>query len=51
MTELNVDEIPVVRPDDPTRLIGALSRRQLGSAYTAMIQSLRSPGPAETGKV
>jgi CIC family chloride channel protein len=51
MTELNVDEIPVVRPDDPTRLVGALSRRQLGAAYTAMIQSLRSPGPAEAGKV
>jgi CIC family chloride channel protein len=51
MTELNIDEIPVVRPDDHTQLVGALSRRQLTSAYTAMIQSLRAPGPAEAGKV
>lgn len=51
MTELNVDEIPVVRPEDPTRLVGALSRRQLTTAYTAMIQSLRAPGPAGAGKV
>ena len=51
MTELNIDEIPVVEPDDPTQLVGLLSRRELTSAYTAMIQSLRAPGPAEAGKV
>jgi CIC family chloride channel protein len=50
MTELNIDEIPVVQPDDSTRLIGTLSRRQLGSAYTAMIESLRMPGTRKSGK-
>jgi CIC family chloride channel protein len=50
MTELNYDEIPVVKTEDPTRLIGVLSRRQLTSAYTAMIQSLRAPGTSESGK-
>jgi chloride channel protein, CIC family len=46
MTELNLDEIPVVAPDDPTRLLGLLSRRELVSAYTAQIDSLRRPAPA-----
>jgi CIC family chloride channel protein len=50
MTELNHDEIPVVQPGDPTRLIGVLSRRELTSAYTAMIQSLRSPVTSGSGK-
>jgi CIC family chloride channel protein len=50
MTELNFDEIPVVEPDNPTRLIGVLSRRQLTSAYSAMIQSLRATGTSESGK-
>jgi CIC family chloride channel protein len=45
LTELNIDEIPVVAPDDPTRLIGLLHRRELVSAYTAQIQALRSPHP------
>ncbi len=49
MTELNIDEIPVVEPDDTTRLIGLLSRRELTSAYTAMIQALRSPGTTGSG--
>jgi CIC family chloride channel protein len=44
MTELNIDELPVVDPKDPTRLLGLLSRRQLTLAYTALIESLRSPG-------
>jgi CIC family chloride channel protein len=48
MTELNIDEIPVVQPDDSTDLIGLLSRRELTSAYTALIQSLRSPAPVGT---
>jgi CIC family chloride channel protein len=51
MTELNHDEIPVVQRDDPTRLIGILSRRELTSAYTAMIQSLRSPVTSGSGKM
>jgi CIC family chloride channel protein len=42
MTELNLDEIPVVQPDDPTRLIGLLSRRELVSTYTAQIDALRA---------
>ncbi|QEH31925.1 H(+)/Cl(-) exchange transporter ClcA [Aquisphaera giovannonii] len=50
MTELNVDEIPVVSPADPARLIGLLSRRQLTSAYTAMIESLRAPATAPAGR-
>jgi CIC family chloride channel protein len=45
LTELNIDEIPVVAPDDPTRLVGLLHRRELVSAYTAQIQALRSPEP------
>jgi len=43
LTELNVDEIPVVAPDDPTRLIGLLHRRELVAAYSRQIDSLRSP--------
>ncbi|WP_406693842.1 chloride channel protein [Singulisphaera sp. Ch08] len=45
LTELNVDELPVVAPDDPTRLIGLLNRRELIAAYTAQIEALRSPDP------
>jgi CIC family chloride channel protein len=45
MTELNVDEIPVVEPDDPKRLAGLLSRRALTIAYTSLIEQLRSPTP------
>jgi CIC family chloride channel protein len=43
MTELNIDELPVVEPKDPTHLIGLLSRRQLTLAYTSLIESLRAP--------
>src|SRR5262249_91904 len=46
MTELNLDEIPVVDPDDPSSLIGLLGRRALISAYSAQIEALRSPDPA-----
>ncbi|MBV8384589.1 MAG: CBS domain-containing protein, partial [Planctomycetaceae bacterium] len=45
LTQLNVDQIPVVSPDDPTHLIGLLSRRELVSAYTSQIEALRSPKP------
>jgi CIC family chloride channel protein len=45
MTELNLDEIPVVSPDDPTRLLGLLSRRELVSAYSSQIDALRTHGP------
>src|SRR3954463_15129118 len=44
MTELNIEGIPVVQPDDSTRMIGVLSRQQLTAAYTSLIQSLRAPG-------
>lgn len=43
MTELNIDEIPVVDPKDPAILLGLFSRRDLTLAYTALIESLRSP--------
>ena len=44
----SIDELPVVAPDDPTRLIGLLSRRELVSAYSAQIEALRAPEPAAT---
>ncbi|AGA28793.1 chloride channel protein [Singulisphaera acidiphila] len=46
LTELNVDEIPVVAPDDPGQLVGLLHRRELVAAYTTQIDALRSPDPA-----
>jgi CIC family chloride channel protein len=45
MTELNLDELPVVAPDDPRHLLGLISRRELVSAYSSQIDALRSPGP------
>jgi len=50
MTQLNIDEIPVVQPEDSSHLLGLLSRTELTQAYTALIQSLRSPGPDQSGK-
>jgi chloride channel protein, CIC family len=41
LTELNLDEIPVVDPDDRTRLIGLLGRGDLVAAYTSQIEALR----------
>ncbi|WP_152053868.1 chloride channel protein [Tautonia marina] len=43
MTELNVDELPVVPADGPNRLIGLLGRKDLVRAYTAQIEALRAP--------
>jgi CIC family chloride channel protein len=56
MTELNVDELPVVDRVDRTRLLGLLSRRRLTLAYTSMIESLRAPAaiaeqPSRSGEV
>ncbi len=56
MTELNIDELPVVNAKDPTHLLGLLSRRQLTLAYTSLIESLRSPAastekPSRSGEV
>ncbi len=56
MTELNIDEIPVVDSKDPTRLLGLHSRRQLTLAYTSLIESLRAPAvmaekPSQSGEV
>jgi chloride channel protein, CIC family len=48
MTELNIDEIPVVDQKDPLHLLGLLSRRDLTLAYTSLIESLRSPVKAES---
>jgi CIC family chloride channel protein len=45
MTDLDIDEIPVVDQNDPARLIGLLSRRELTHAYTSLIESLRTPDP------
>ncbi len=42
LTELNLDEIPVVHSDEPSRLIGLLSRRDLVATYTAQIRALRA---------
>jgi chloride channel protein, CIC family len=44
LTEPNIDEIPVVDQQNPTVLLGLLSRRDLTLAYTSLIDSLRSPG-------
>jgi CIC family chloride channel protein len=41
LTELNIDEIPVVGVDDPTRLVGLLDRQVLVAAYTREVERLR----------
>jgi CIC family chloride channel protein len=46
LTKLNTEEIPVVAPDDPTRLLGLLGRHELVAAYTSQIEALRTPEPA-----
>jgi CIC family chloride channel protein len=57
MTELNVDELPVVDQEERTRLLGLLSRRQLTLAYTSLIESLKSPAatvaekPSRSGEI
>jgi CIC family chloride channel protein len=43
MTELNLDELPVVSPSDSTHLLGLLSRRDLVAAYSSQIEALRAP--------
>lgn len=48
MTTLNVDELPVVAPEDPTRLIALLSRSALVATYTAQIDALRAREPHES---
>ena len=50
MTKLNIDEIPVVDGDDRTKLVGLLSRRTLTTAYTMLIERLRSPSCAAPSK-
>ncbi len=42
LTELNLDEIPVVDPNDRTRLVGLLGRRELVASYTAQVDALRT---------
>lgn len=42
MTELNIDEIPVVGPENSTHLLGLLSRRNFTLAYSSLIESLHS---------
>jgi CIC family chloride channel protein len=48
LTELNIDELPVVDPRDPGRLLGLLSRRELSTAYSSRIESLRSQGATDS---
>jgi CIC family chloride channel protein len=49
LTALNLDEIPVVDPDDPGKLLGLLGRRELVAAYTREIEALRAPEPSADG--
>ena len=49
LTALNLDEIPVVDPDDPSKLLGLLGRRELVAAYTGEIEALRAPEPSGDG--
>jgi CIC family chloride channel protein len=51
LTERNLDEIPVVDPDDPAHLLGLLGRRELVAAYTGQIEALRAPGTQADGVV
>ena len=52
LTERNLDEIPVVDPDDPSKLLGLLSRRELVWAYTNQVEALRAPAPqSHSGEV
>jgi CIC family chloride channel protein len=51
LTELNLDEIPVVAPDDPTRLLGLLHRRELVATYTSQIEALRAPAAGKSSAI
>ena len=55
MTQKNIDEIPVVDPKDPTRVIGMLRRKEVIAAYDQHLARLRSaestPRPAESEAV
>jgi CIC family chloride channel protein len=44
ITKLNLEEIPVVERDDPSCLVGLLSRRELVAAYTGQVEALRRKG-------
>jgi len=48
LTELNIDEIPVVDPHDSSHLLGLLGRRELSTAYSSRIESLRSDSTTDT---
>ncbi len=50
LTSLNLDEIPVVDPADPSRLVGLLGRRELVAVYTREIDALRAPGASADGE-
>lgn len=49
LTERNLDEIPVVSPEDPTKLLGLLSRKDLVAAYSEQIERLRTPKAQAAG--
>ncbi|WP_435016908.1 chloride channel protein [Tundrisphaera sp. TA3] len=46
LTDLNLEEIPVVARDDRGQLLGLLSRKSLVAAYSDQVDALRSPPPA-----
>ncbi len=48
LTSLNLDEIPVVDPADPSRLVGLLGRKELVAVYTREIDALRARGHPPT---
>ena len=48
LTELNLDEIPVVAPDDPTRLLGLLEPPRAG---LGLHRPDREPPPARPGRL
>jgi CIC family chloride channel protein len=43
LTQKNIDEVPVVDPDDPRRVLGMLNRKDVIAAYHERILQLRSP--------
>ncbi len=42
-TQKNIDDLPVVDPDDSAHIIGMLSRRDVIAAYHDRVTELRNP--------
>jgi chloride channel protein, CIC family len=45
-TQKNIDEIPVVDPEQPGRILGMLRRKEVIAAYHQRVTELRQPGEA-----